>query len=333
MPRSLNASEPFLEQTYGNWELIIVDDGSTDNSAELIREFNTADARIKPIYFAENQGALPAFHAGFEQVSGDLFFGIAADDFLVDATFFESVVKELNERPSAAGVFARCRVVDAVDLREMWTMGSAPTDGLTSAEGSLEAFFENSFFAPGASAIWRLPLVKAAGGFDSALGPQADFFLNHALPAMAEGAVFMDRIVAAVRASTGSFSGQATVGDHFRRHALIEAKLRSLPAIACVTDENLRKWRFGIINARINVAHQFNFFQAVRQCRDGIPAYSIGNMPPDFLAMLDALLEQCRPLEEEAYRQLDAAHAIFDEIAGAIPETAGVVHSALSQHN
>jgi len=306
------------DQTYQDWELIVIDDGSSDGSAAIIKDLAATDRRIVPLLFPKNRGALAALHSGFEQAAGDLFYGIAADDFLVDPTFFATAVAELAARPEAAGVFARCQVVDPDDLHELWTMGSAPVGGLDSAGTSLRSFFDNTFFAPGASAIWRLPLVRAAGFFDAALGPQSDYFLNHALPAMAAGAIFLDRIVAAVRASLGSYSSSVSTEDFLRRHALVEAKLRALPAISFVDVGTVRQWRFAVINARLNVTYQRGFFQTVKETLTGIPPYHRGNMPVDFLSMLEKLAAQCAPMETELERQVVAAEAIFEEVAGPI---------------
>ena len=46
-----------LEQTYTNWELIIIDDDSDDNSKELISDFASKDNRIKFVFLTENIGA------------------------------------------------------------------------------------------------------------------------------------------------------------------------------------------------------------------------------------------------------------------------------------
>src|SRR5688572_166602 len=50
-----DAIESVLKQTYQNFEIVICDDGSKDNSRELISEYARKDARVKPI-FKENGG-------------------------------------------------------------------------------------------------------------------------------------------------------------------------------------------------------------------------------------------------------------------------------------
>ncbi|MBI3150904.1 MAG: glycosyltransferase family 2 protein [Chloroflexi bacterium] len=61
------------------WELILVDDGSTDGSTEKIRELAEADSRIRPVIFARNFGHQPAITAGWDYARGDAVVIIDAD--------------------------------------------------------------------------------------------------------------------------------------------------------------------------------------------------------------------------------------------------------------
>jgi len=71
------AIESVLSQTYPDFELIIVDDGSTDNSREVISSFT--DHRIVRV-FQDNGGQAAAFNAGFSQASGELIAFLDSDD-------------------------------------------------------------------------------------------------------------------------------------------------------------------------------------------------------------------------------------------------------------
>ena len=61
------------------WEMVLVDDGSTDKSLSLIRELAGADPRVRYVSFAKNCGQSAAFAAGFRYAGGDVVVTMDAD--------------------------------------------------------------------------------------------------------------------------------------------------------------------------------------------------------------------------------------------------------------
>lgn len=68
-----------MEQTGEEWELILVDDGSTDGSTDKIRSMAAADARVRKVIFARNFGHQIAVTAGLDHARGDAVVIIDAD--------------------------------------------------------------------------------------------------------------------------------------------------------------------------------------------------------------------------------------------------------------
>jgi glycosyltransferase involved in cell wall biosynthesis len=68
-----------LESVGETWELILVDDGSTDGSTERIRELASQDKRVRPVIFARNFGHQVAITAGWDYARGDAVVIIDAD--------------------------------------------------------------------------------------------------------------------------------------------------------------------------------------------------------------------------------------------------------------
>lgn len=74
--------ESVLSQTYTNWELIIVDDGSTDNTAKIVNGFTSIDSRIK-YFYQPNQQMGKARNTGLQNSNGKLIAFLDSDDIWV----------------------------------------------------------------------------------------------------------------------------------------------------------------------------------------------------------------------------------------------------------
>lgn len=84
-----------IAQTYGNWELILVDDGSTDRSSTICDGYVKTDVRIK-VYHNKNCGVSSARNYGIDHSSGKWITFLDSDDYY-DPTFLEGLMpKEQN---------------------------------------------------------------------------------------------------------------------------------------------------------------------------------------------------------------------------------------------
>lgn len=81
-----------INQTYENFEFIIVDDGSTDNSLESIKEFK--DERIR-VFSKINGGSASGYNLGISKSTGEYIYIIDHDDF-IETNFLECIYRILN---------------------------------------------------------------------------------------------------------------------------------------------------------------------------------------------------------------------------------------------
>lgn len=74
------AVESVINQTYDSWELILVDDASTDNSFDIIKKYANKDSRIRFIRFNKNSGAAVARNKAIEVAKGRFIAFLDCDD-------------------------------------------------------------------------------------------------------------------------------------------------------------------------------------------------------------------------------------------------------------
>ena len=88
--------ESVMSQTYKNWELVIIDGGSTDGTIELIKEY---DKKNKLGYWVseKDKGIFDALNKGVKNAKGDILYFICSDDFLYSNDIFEKVVREFEK--------------------------------------------------------------------------------------------------------------------------------------------------------------------------------------------------------------------------------------------
>ena len=310
--------ESVIRQTYGNWELVIVDDGSTDESWSVIDSYRAKDPRIVAKRFESNRGAVAAIGQCMHLCTGELLYGSAADDYIDNPRFFELVVSAVAANRTAAGVFGQSRVIDGVDGRELWVMGASSGGGYLTPARAIEEFGKGGLFVPGASAVWRREFVDRLGGFDPELGPQCDYFINHALP-MLHGAVFIDQVVSVTRLFESSYSAARNDDEFFRYHALTERKFMSLPLEAPLSDDWRRAWRSNVMNGRLAITRQRQFSELIKRFYDGIQAWEESSLPQRFQECRREVLAHCAKLEEELAARIDRAESVFDDVGGHVP--------------
>ncbi|MBO4127289.1 glycosyltransferase family 2 protein [Streptococcus suis] len=69
-----------LNQTYQNWELVVIDDASTDSSLEIVQEFSRQDSRIRILQHSESSGAAISRNDGLREAKGRWIAFLDSDD-------------------------------------------------------------------------------------------------------------------------------------------------------------------------------------------------------------------------------------------------------------
>lgn len=87
--------DSILSQTYEDWECLLVDDGSLDNSAKICDRYSILDSRFK-VFHKDNGGPSSARNYGLDHSNGDYLAFVDSDDW-IDKTFLEDLLKPFIE--------------------------------------------------------------------------------------------------------------------------------------------------------------------------------------------------------------------------------------------
>jgi glycosyltransferase involved in cell wall biosynthesis len=109
LPEALRA---FQAQTFGDYELILCDNASTDRTGEICRDFAAGDARIRYFRNDHNLGAAPNYRRTFELAAGEYFKWAACDD-VCEPAYLERCIEALDRDPGAVLCHARTVEIDA----------------------------------------------------------------------------------------------------------------------------------------------------------------------------------------------------------------------------
>jgi glycosyltransferase involved in cell wall biosynthesis len=174
-----------LDQDFEDLEFLVVDDGSTDNTAEVIREIQEKEPRLRYLPLPENRGIGYARQTGLEHVSGR-YIALADSDDLWLPDKLEVQVELLEKYPEIDILFGDYWDVDYVRGTE--ASGFAQTqegmkhlvvrllaDNLWLVEGGVETGLLKSNFIAAPTMLLRTGVFEKVGGFNTKLKTTIDF--------------------------------------------------------------------------------------------------------------------------------------------------------------
>lgn len=187
------------EQTFQNWEAIVIDDGSTDGTFEVLQDFASGDGRIRPVRWEYSRGLAAALNAARRLASGLYLARQDADDWSYPARL-ERQVSFLRENPSIAVVGSWAHLFDDRAAWGIWDPPYRPSvrDWLGG----------NAVIHP--SVMMRSTAFDAVGGYDERLRRTEDYDLFLRMIAAGVEIVTLPEVLVAYRLS----------GDDYRRRTV-----------------------------------------------------------------------------------------------------------------
>ena len=150
------------QQTYAALEIVVVDDGSTDETAEIARHHGETDSRVRVITKL-NGGVASARNAGIHCTTGAFVAFIDADDLWHPTKIAKQLKVLLAGGPDMALVYAPFRQIDA-DGRVLASPHKYGVNGWV-----IHRHFYSNFVGNGSALLVRRSVLEEFGGFDSCL--------------------------------------------------------------------------------------------------------------------------------------------------------------------
>lgn len=155
------AIDSILSQTFTDFEFIIVDDGSTDESGRILATYTKQDPRIRLLTLPENGGLANALNCGLDVTQGQFIARMDSDDISLPMRF-EKQVEFLGHHPDVGVLGSRMQVVDQ-DKHPLFDFDVPLTHGLI----VWNMFFGRTFAHP--SVMIRRDVLQSVGGYNADL--------------------------------------------------------------------------------------------------------------------------------------------------------------------
>jgi len=162
-------------QTLGSWELVVVDDGSTDASMRIVAETAGGDIRVVTLQ-QTNRGQSAARNAGVERARGRYLAFLDQDDRYAPDRL-QRAIDFLDSRPDVGMVYMDVDLIDRegrVLVRNALSSGNPPIPPRPHPKTSLQQCLEADMFIVPGTATMRREVFAQAGGFDENLSGYED---------------------------------------------------------------------------------------------------------------------------------------------------------------
>lgn len=171
------AIQSALNQTYPSIELLVVDDGSTDDSVQRIKALTDGLPSVKALFLKRNHGHCRAFNAAYKMATGDFFIDLAADDVLLPDRA-EVGVNELERLGTSYGVhFSDAEWIDAGGRHLFTHSDKFPHE--TIPVGYIYIELVRRYFICPPTMLFRRSVLEALGGYDESLSfEDFDFWIR-----------------------------------------------------------------------------------------------------------------------------------------------------------
>ncbi len=259
--------DSLLQQTYSDWEAVIVNDGSTDSTAEIVEGYAARDSRFRLISIP-NSGQSTARNAAFEHVSGEWIAFLDADDAFTPGAL-EGLLRAV-ENSGAPVAYGNFSYVDDINLH---TLGRNKIEGTTRVVDAIDVAEQILYQTSGGAIatvcdkLWNRNAIGETRFSDGIWFEDLDFNLK-VIPRLDKVAV-TDCPVYLYRNNPASFLHRFNEGrfDSIRVTGEMEQRFAENPRLLAAARERRMSAAFNILwLLTINPERRQQYDETAREC-------------------------------------------------------------------
>jgi hypothetical protein len=169
------AIDSLLAQSYRHFELVMIDDGSTDGTEAIARAYEQRDPRVRYVRFLERRGMVAAWRSAFEQVTarGARYFAWASDHDRWHPRWLETLVGTLQQYPEVVLAYPLTQRIDPDGAPLAKPARQFETFGMRDRDARWRLFNRSDAVAAGdmVYGLMNVPAMREAGVFREVLCP------------------------------------------------------------------------------------------------------------------------------------------------------------------
>jgi glycosyltransferase involved in cell wall biosynthesis len=249
-----NAIQGILNQSFEPFEVLVIDDGSTDDSVLKIKAIAKNNPKLKLVALPKNKGALNAVNFGINEIAGNFVHLAAADDF-APSDLYKKLVESLELYPNAAFVSGEAKVIDRETMEVSYRPAIRPSHRprYIDSRATAKKLRNSDNWILTLSSLISVEKLRSEGGFDESLGAFCDGYLLRKM-ALQDGFIFVPNAYMEWRISADGQS-RILMTDPVRSFRTLEYGVERMKSESVFPEWYIpifrNRWKFGM--ARIAI--------------------------------------------------------------------------------
>ncbi|HEY4831875.1 MAG TPA: glycosyltransferase family 2 protein [Waddliaceae bacterium] len=214
--RYLRASvDSVLSQDYPHCEVILIDDGSTDETWQIMEEYGVRYPQVRAFKNDINQGIFAVYKRGWEEARGQYLHFFSADD-LYHPFFLSKIMRLFDDHPHLGLVCTDINYFKQSESKESKLLPNCLKPRIFTRHEMIPLFQTTNFWIPGSTCVVKQEVLKKYGHLDPQLENISDWFCFHKI-SLFEGVGYIPEALISMRLHDQTYTSRVKRDKKRRR--------------------------------------------------------------------------------------------------------------------